>query len=496
MQKVSDLPPGTLKSRLVVEGVTQYCRADTTVVFAGSMHKNNCNFYSSAMLEYMHVLMTGEAPPGTKNEFFYNRVRLKNSCRDKPLPPMDTYDDPSEAIVDWDDATMTATPIIKGDYDRSGFKDLVSRIKELVSGKCTEPPAAAAAAAGIKAKLIEFRDGSKTQFQGGDSFVYYQLFDWLTGIDYENVCCQAENGKGPADGAGVIISSTIKSAAKRGHNAELGSRGLILLCASKRAHTKTPRIAKLGLTAHTDYLYIACPDDGSGFHNLLAERGYDGSSKHHQFRAAEGVRTGPADAAWLEARNRPCSCGPCMRGDWDNCLFKKAVGLFPNPTARCQLEPATGKSARATTRTKATKKFVEGLAAGSVVVLRVHGDETNDDSERYFLGIVTKGTHGEPEKFKAPATKEYSSVMLSKGLWAVRFTWLSYRPQKRRADGARGYQITPGLPLSIFPTKCIVSNLEVHAAAQGLEQNADSETMWLPKAAHEAIVAHPMELHS
>ena len=88
--------------------------------------------------------------------------------------------------------------------------------------------------------------------------------------------------------------------------------------------------------------------------------------------------------------------------------------------------------------------------------------------------------------------------VIAKGAHIVRIIWLHCRSHLRKAgaggDGARAHQLVPGEDAAIFPTNTMVSNVDVHAAAQKLDRTSDGGTMWLSKDQHDAIMAHPMEL--
>ena len=201
MDKLSQQRQGLEKS-----GISEFIAATTVCAFAMGQAKNNLQYYATVMPQIWHVLLTGEAPVGSKLEFFNEGIRLKNSATNRPLE----YD-----LRDFDPAVDTAAPILKGGFDADALADLVNRLEQLAKGvadgEYSQPDAAA-----VRAKIVEFRDGCSDQFQCLHSFLYYQLFEWLTGIEYVNVCCQAEDGKGAADGASRVVRGVVNEAARSG----------------------------------------------------------------------------------------------------------------------------------------------------------------------------------------------------------------------------------------------------------------------------------------
>ena len=355
MDKLSQQRQGLEKS-----GISEFIAATTVCAFAMGQAKNNLQYYATVMPQIWHVLLTGEAPVGSKLEFFNEGIRLKNSATNRPLE----YD-----LRDFDPAVDTAAPILKGGFDADALADLVNRLEQLAKGvadgEYSQPDAAA-----VRAKIVEFRDGCSDQFQCLHSFLYYQLFEWLTGIEYVNVCCQAEDGKGAADGASRVVRGVVNEAVKEREVPSSGSRGLLLLCAAKRKTPSRSAAAKMGLHTHTNYLYVYLPSDAMD--NWAAKEGFVGSRAAHTFQAVEGVRSAPAADAWLEHKDRPCCCDPCLARNWDQCLIKDRH--FTNARGKVQIERKSGEANLRAKKTRDSKTFRGLPTEGTVVIARVHSD--------------------------------------------------------------------------------------------------------------------------
>ena len=504
--EVSSLAKGSrMRHRLESEGVKEFISATTAVVMAMGEANNNLQYYATVLPQAWCVLLTGEAPVGTKLEFFHDGVRLKNSNR----PGNGELHEPG--LRDFDPDRDVVKPILKGAYDKAALADLVSRIAQLSKDAANGVRRSAAFIKGIGTKLVEFRDGCLDQFQCLHSFLFYQLFEWLTAIGYENVCCEAEGGKGPADGASRVPQGAITEAMESNRTPGPGSRGMLLLCAAVRPRPTTSRTAKMGLSVHTDYLWIHLPTDA--LDDWQALEGYEGSRKDHHYRALPGVETADAEEAWLEARRRPDSCDQCLQGSWDKCLVKSKY--FPNPIVQRQIKRKSGESKRRAKKTRDNKTFRESIKEGTVLVARVYPESSDDDDdddddgeggggrpevpeESCYLGICGRRNPTEKLVWQNGKSQRLGNNVIAKGTHIVRIIWLHYRSHLRKAgaggDGARAYQLVPGEDTAIFPTNTMVSNVDVHAAAQKLDRTSDGGTMWLSKDQHDAIMAHPMEL--
>ena len=488
---------------LTKSGITEFMAATTVCAFAMGQAKNNLQYYATVMPQIWHVLLTGEAPVGSKLEFFNDGVRLKNSARDDPL---------GHDLREFNPDVDTATPILRGGFDADALTGLIGRLEQLAKGtvdgeyNCAESTA-------VRAKLVEFRDGCTDQFQCLHSFLYYQLFEWLTGIEYVNVCCQAEDGKGSADGASRVVRGAANEAVKAGDVPTSGSRGLLLLCAAKRKTPSRSAASKMGLHTHTNYLYVYLPDNA--MNDWTAKEGFVGSRAAHTFQAMAGVRSAPAADAWVEYKNRPCGCDPCLARNWDQCLIKSR--FFPNQPGKVQIERRSGEASLRAKKTRDSKNFRDLLKEGTVVIARVHPDEPaavalddddgddenpapvrDSDGEPYYVGVVGRRDPSEQLVWQNTKTQVLGTNVVKSGTYVVRFHWLHHRPHLRQHQhpnsGDRGYQLVPGESTAIFPTNTMISNLAVHAAAQRMDRTSDPSTMWLSKKDHEAIMSHPMEL--
>jgi hypothetical protein len=110
-------------------------------------------------------------------------------------------------------------------------------------------------------------------------WILYCLFSRVTGVQLTNVRCEAEDGKGAADGLSCVVS--------QGANARSGRRQPWKRCAWPRraAHRPRPKVArvhKTGLTAATNYVFAYAGDaDGSVCADMHAQAGYHDSSLDH-----------------------------------------------------------------------------------------------------------------------------------------------------------------------------------------------------------------------
>jgi len=424
------------------------------------------------------------------------QVRLAGSDTSRPL---------GEGLVDFDPDTMPPTPpFIQTGHSGKSFVRLgedgtsFQVIAELPDG-CT--------------KLIEFRDGSKAQFQGLHAFLVYSLFERLTGVGLTNVCCEAEDGKGAADGLSRVVSQGARTLALQGFNAGSESRGLFELVATHRQRPKRPRIEKRAFTAATNYLFcFAGPSDGAAFADFKAKAGYTGSSRDHHYVAAPLSRSGDplsrsgdpsdCDRGFIQHTNRPCPCDQCLQGQWDRCTVTR---LFENATGTAEIERCKGVAARAATRSKVTKAFTASVKAkgtGYVVAVRVHSEEPNDLSEPYFLAVVDRdeGASGQEELvWRNNKTQMIDSNVVNKNVCLLRLRWLHYRGQTAQPPagsavgaGARGYQFETAEKTFVFPAQAVLTKVKPCAALQQLCH--DGEHWWLPEAAHKVVMADGLDL--
>lgn len=166
-------------------------------------------------------------------------------------------------------------------------------------------------------------------------------------------------------------------------------------------------------------------------------------------------------------------------------------------------------------RARPTKEFCESIAEGAVLAARVHpeGGGGSDESEgegggggggraaepsgeEHHLGLCGRRAQTEKLAWRSGKAQRLGNNVASKNAWAVRFFWLHFRPHLKKAGsaGARACQLVPGEPTVVFPCHAIVCQAQARAAAQKLGRTSGPGAMWLSKAAHEAIMAHPTEL--
>ena len=207
---------------------------------------------------------------------------------------------------------------------------------------------------GESTKLLEFRDGCKAQFQGRHAFLFYSLFERLTGVVLCNVCCEAEDGKGAADGLSRVVSQGARTLALHGHNPGSEARGLFQMVAAHRPGPQVSRILKRELTSATHYLFAyAGEQDGSAFANFTAIGGYKNSSKDHlyftepQTRPTAERATENSDLGFATTVMRPCDCDMCLQILPHKCLLQH---IFKNIIGRQMFQRKKGIAARAATR--------------------------------------------------------------------------------------------------------------------------------------------------
>ena len=170
--KTNSLSKGSLmRQRLEASNITEFISATTVVVMAMGEAKNNLAYYATVVPQAWHVLMTGEAPVGTKLEFYHRGVRLKNSHR----PGDGKIHDPG--LLEFDAATMQPEPILKGGYDKAALGDLVARMSKLSTEAANGVARDEGSAREAASKLMEFRDGCGDQFQCLHSFLYCKDLD-------------------------------------------------------------------------------------------------------------------------------------------------------------------------------------------------------------------------------------------------------------------------------------------------------------------------------
>ena len=479
LMRVDDLPPGTLKARLKKEGVQAYPYADTTVLYAMSNANNNTDFYGSVLAQALEVVHTGKAPEGSKMEFVHDGVRLAGSDTSRPL---------AHGLKDWDDAMPPTAPFVKCGHAGQSFVQLGSDGKsfKVIVGMPS----------GGRTRAIEFRDGCKAQFQGKSAFLVYSLLERITGVEFSNVCCEAKDGKGAADGLSRVVSQGARSLALQGVNAGSESRGLFGMVAAQRRAPQRPRIEKTELKSATNYLFCyAGPADGSAFEDFKANNGYSGPSKDHHYRPDPRSQADDPlgrDQGFVEHWTRPCPCDQHLQMLPGSCAVKR---LFLNAVGSSGIERFKGVRSRVATRSRVTSNFVDGIKVGSVVAVRVHSDEPNEHREPYFLGVVERDDGApdtDPLVWRSNKTQRIESNVFSKNVWLIRFRWLHYKPLAVCADGSRGYQFQPGEKTVVFAAQAVVTRKEPNIALQSLHQ-ADG-VWWLSKQSHGTVMKSGMDL--
>ena len=487
LMHVSDLPKGKRRTRLEKDGVKCYPYADTTVVFAFSNANNDTKFYHSVACQVMEVLHTGAAPARSKMEFIMDGVRLSGS---------DTSQTLRDDLVEYSEASGQPKPIIQsGHSGRSYVKLCDDRVSFQLADQDGAPPVEQ------RSKLLELRDGCKAQFQGRNGFLHYALFERITGVGLANVCCEAENGKGAADGCSRVVSQGSRTLALQGENPGAESRGLFELIAAKRQRPTVPRIEKESLTAVTQHLFVyGGPADGSALADCRAHAGYDGSTKDHHFMMDPSSRAANprgCDLGYIQHTNRACPCDRCLSGKPDDCSVRR---LFKNARGRHMIERKKGIACRAASRSRVTTAWVNSVKVGTVVVVRVHADEPNELNELYYLGVVDRDHDDDLLCWRNKKTQAVGQGnVVNKNVWLVRFRWLHYRPaavasSPSAADKAqyRAYQFQPCETTVVFPAAGVVTRRATCEAAQALRQNGNFR--WLPKGAHGKIIEDGLDL--
>ena len=502
LQRVEDLPRGKFRDKLVSEGIESYPTAGTTVVFALSNANNDAQCYGPVLAQTMEVLHTGAVPKGSKMEFFVDGVRLRGSDTSRPL---------SDGLRGFDPGRGTAKPLIRSGH--SGAP--VVRMKS--DGKNFETPDRAALDAQLLEKfgvrydgsqfymtrLLEKRDGCKAQFQGLHAFLIYSLFQRATCVQQMNVCCQAEDGKGAADGLSLVVSSGARPLCLQGKEAGADARGVCQLVAAHKKRPRAPRELKRGFFATTRCVYCYAGEaGGSAFADFHAAKGYHGSNDDHYFTMDPSTRLGSDDddEGSLLHGNRPCPCDQCLSCNYSDCLVRR---LFKNAFGRATMQRKAGQAQRAALRPRVTKDFVESMEIGRAVVVRVHEDEDNDLLEPYYVALVSckaGALHpdaladGEKLVWRAPKTEVVETNTVLKGTWLMRVRWLHYQPSEHdSADpNARCYKLQPGEKAVVFPATGVVTKKGPNEAMLAVVQRSCS--YWLPSATHDVVMRDGLDL--
>jgi len=328
------------------------------------------------------------------------------------------------------------------------------------------------------------------------AFLYYQLFTWLTGSTYVNVCCEAEDGKSASDGANHVVTTVARLAVRRNLAIGGGARGLLCHVADARRRPRADATKKRGLFTHSACLHVyAGSKDGGALFDIVAKEGYAGSSLDHVFKPSSGARKAAAKDQWLCTARRPCGCEPCLvDNDWDSCVLAR---LHPNPSQLVQMLPQLGEAIARMTRNAANAAFAGAIKVGTVLVLRVNSLEANVHGEPFFLAIAS-AEEGEKVVYKALKTGLEGSNYVKKGQWLVRLRWLHYGKHGRNEDlpGARLYVHKPGEHSLLMPMEGVISNTQVVSAAQKLVRVEGKRPMWLPKEAVDVVLENSNELLS
>ena len=344
--------------------------------------------------------------------------------------------------------------------------------------------------------LEDKRDGSKTDFQGLHGFLHYALFERATGVRMVNVCCQAEDGKGAADGLSRVVSQGCRVLVLQGKNPGADSRGLLQLIAANRQRPKQPRNQKRGLTAVTNFVYCYAGDaDRSAFAGFEAAAGYKGSNRDHFYAMDPKTRggAGEPDAGSLFHMNRPCGCTMCLQGRHSSCQVKR---LFPNESGTSWIQRKAGAAARVQRSARVTAAFANAVVDQSVLVARVDRGEPNIDDEPYFLAVAVKDD-GDPELpvvWRQQKSGYEGPNYVTKGTWLVRLRWLHYHPLETHTafPGGRAYKFQSAEPVATFPCKGLVAT-KVAATAMAKVKELGGY-YWVPEASHRKVIGGWMDL--
>lgn len=440
LQLVSDLDEGRFRQALEADGVVSYPTADTLVVYAMSDLRHCANYYGSVLPQVLEWAHTGRVPERSEMEFVSWGVRQ---------PGSDTSRELGQGLVDFDPATMQARqPFIQTGHSGKPLVQIAEdgktyKLVTLMPGleDCTN--------------LDINRDGSLNDFAGLHGLLVLALLENVTGVRTCDTCCQAEDGKGPSDGANVHVTAGVKRLVRENKNPGSGARGLFELVAAHRQGPRVERQHKRALTSVSEILYVYL-DKFVGFE---AECGYKGSRKDHAFDMVPATRgkAGSADEGVLRGRHRPCPCDRCLQGDYGRCLVTR---LFPNPHGTHRLARKANATARANTRARTTMDFAAVIKVGKVVVVRVATSEPNPHHELYFLGVVRKDLDQSDDVdhrlvWRTTKMEEVGVLgVVNQNTLLMRFQWLWYQPHKRAPpglEGARGYKFAPAEKIAVHP---------------------------------------------
>ena len=484
----ADLPPGKTRSRLEKAGVVSYQHCDQTILFACSEAPNDTQFFGTAMEDFLEVLHTGSAPRNCGGEFFLEGRRLPGSRTDQG--PLD------DGLIDHP-ADQPTTPLIKSGHSGVSVVDRRSAAEKAAGPQVQNQPKLDDTNRTIVQSL---RDGSTKQFQGLNAQRFTCNVKANTGCDHHDTRCMAGCGKGPHDGAAVVVSTGVGEAARKKRVPVSGSRGLAMLAACMKPFPAVPRERQVSRRSHTRYVYACYPGDGSGFQDCHAEVGYVGSASDYHYQTHPAATEG--SEGWIKAMHRPCPCQPCLRGDYANCklrhlfVWDTAAGAEDqrNKVRHYQIKGKSGAVERKKSKRIDLDAFAAKIKQGTRIAVRVHGDEPNDQGERFFVGVAI----GSPCVWKNTKSQNLGTNAIRKGIWVVQIRWCHRRgaaTPPTDLDGALGYRLKDNEASVVLPLEGAMHS--AHDPLQRMQfRVAGGGHTWLTQGDHAEIMDNPLDLLS
>lgn len=231
-------------------------------------------------------------------------------------------------------------------------------------------------------------------------------------------------GKGPCEGYGNVLPSTVGSAVADGKLIDPGTRELVLFNAVNKQAPSTPKTLKHGWWAVGRFF--------NGFYDtrLFTKEavpeadGFDGSAKIHQVvglsEAAETAqREGPI---WV--RSTWCGCARCSKRDFRNCLMKDEFGVPELKYVHRKVEAIPRQP-----RGVLLREFAASLQADQVVAVHAaHADLQMEGG--YWLAHLQGNT------YEALTDDLHSTDQIQAGWWVVKAKWY-----KLEQVSHRGYRL-------------------------------------------------------
>lgn len=175
-----------------------------------------------------------------------------------------------------------------------------------------------------------------------------------------------------------------------------------------------------------------------------AKEGYKGSSQDFGYTSMGH----DVDDVELGARRQICACDWCLKGQEQNCLLKRDVGVV----RRIRIKMNDGSAARIATRggnQPVLDAMFERLQANDIVVVRIHRSDRNEQGESYYLAKV----HTEP--WKLPSAGLFGGVRFSRGWLVLRLKWFEF--EREDDAGTRYYDFLNRRPEEYFQLNGIVN---------------------------------------